>query len=167
MLTFLFQLKRRAATCYESFLPSAGTRPDDIGQEGLALLAKAHIYVPPCTELDDDIKDMLGGQNSRAQTEYLYNQHVLEKLDSQEQQLLLDINGHEVSEADFVKWFRPTGEMDPRALRIQFILWNHEWKAQNKPYFIVPEAHPHVSTFFCKIHLYFFVFTNTHLYFYF
>lgn len=90
----------------------------------------------------------------------MYIHHVTNKIDSQEQQSILHFNdGHEVSQADFVKSFQPTGEMDRSALRIQFSLWNAEWKAQKKPYFIVPEADPIVSTFFCNMHVHFFVFT--------
>jgi hypothetical protein len=143
MLTFLSQLKRKADTCYESLLPSAEP-PYDTSHKEYALLAQTHVYVPPHTVLSNEIIDILG--NDQLQRKYLYNRHVLEKLDSQEQQLVLDINGERVSEVNFIKWFRPTGDIDPRALCIQSKLWNHEWKAKHKPYFVVPKANPLVST---------------------
>ena len=59
----------------------------------------------------------------------------------------------------FFKCFAPTGHMDSFALYAQCMLWNHQWKADNKQYIILSEGNV-VSTLFCKMQVHFFVFTN-------
>lgn len=86
--------------------------------------------------------------------------HVLEKLDSPGQHVVLDIHDHLVAEDVFVKCFKPTRHMDSSAMCGQFKLWKFQWKADKKPYIILSEGNV-VSTFFCKMQVHFFEFTNS------
>ena len=91
--------------------------------------------------------------------EHLYSKHVMEKLDSLGEHRVLDIHNHFTSKKYFFKCFAPTGHMNSFALYAQCMLWNHQWKADNKPYIILSERNV-VSTLFCKMQVHFFVFTN-------